>query len=189
MGDARGLTAGRLGHELRRGGRPRPYGRSACTVQAQRRKAWGEPPQDAASTTGPRLPPIRRGEVRWGNPRGGYWIFRGPPSGEWLRPARGGGGANRTRGVERFAPGGWSDSLQWVERFAPVPVPIASGHFRKISHLTAYLSFSARLAGNGTRFAMNFLAGGCARFTRTTPEASKPVRHSTAKRKEAGKCS
>jgi hypothetical protein len=36
------------------GGRPRPYGRSAYTaaVQAQRREAWGEPPPDAAFSTG-----------------------------------------------------------------------------------------------------------------------------------------
>jgi hypothetical protein len=41
-----------LEHEPPHGGRPRPYGRSACAtaVQAQRRKAWGEPPPVAASS-------------------------------------------------------------------------------------------------------------------------------------------
>jgi len=145
VGDARGLTAGRLVHELRRGGRPRPYGRSACTVQAQRREAWGEPPRDVAFSTGPLLPAIRRGEMRWGNPRGGYWIFRGAASVEWIRPSRV-GGAIRPRGVERFAPGGWSDSLQSVERFAPVPWPVAPGHSLKIPYLTGHLSFSTRFA-------------------------------------------
>ena len=51
-GDGVPYTAGRLEHEPLRGGRPRPYGRSACAtaVQAQRREAWGEPPPDAASS-------------------------------------------------------------------------------------------------------------------------------------------
>ena len=47
------LPAGRLEHELQRGGTPaalRPVGFHVPIVQAQRREAWGEPPTDSASS-------------------------------------------------------------------------------------------------------------------------------------------